>query len=383
MTTRVQKGITAGMALVGAGVVAAMPVAQQAPEVLRSAEANVQLAAALNGTPAENLALSAQRTVTALVGAPVGLATAAAALAQGGPANNAIAAAILKEVVDGPLYAADPAIYALDDLLPAPVGGSPGNVQESRGTSLITQFRADQLIAARDDINEAIRDSLGVGTATQPTGNEVSPAYAAARIGGGLAVSAQRAVTSAVTAPLGLVAVAEGLQESLSTGDNTNLYLALQAYIDAPNYVTDPIVFAADDVTPAPVGGDPQTNPALMNGSEISRLRGNVLLAPRDAVRNLVAGNLGVDPVTGADVNNVGARSLSASDSNLVKSTAGSTKSVTGANSSGKPVSAAVKAVGNEVQAAADRFQRRVEKLKSAVEKKKTTDTATASASAD
>ncbi len=302
MTTRVQKGITAGMALVGAGVVAAMPVAQQAPEVLRSAEANVQLAAALTGTPAENLSLSAQRTVTALVGAPVGVAAAAAALAQGGPTNNAIAAAILKEVVDGPLFAADPAIYALDDLLPAPVGGSPGNVQEERGTSLITQFRADQLIAARDDINEAIRDSLGVGPATQPPGNEVSPTYAAARIGGGLAVSAQRAVTSAVTAPLGLVGVAQGLQTSFETGNNKPLYLALQAYIDAPNYVTDPIVFAADDVLPQPIGGDPQTNPAQMNGSEISRLRGNVLLAPRDAVRNLVAGNLGVNPVTGNPV---------------------------------------------------------------------------------
>lgn len=48
-------------------------------------------------------------------------------------------------------------------------------MQEQRGTSLITQFRADQLIAARDDVNEAIRDSLGVGTAAQPTGNEVSP----------------------------------------------------------------------------------------------------------------------------------------------------------------------------------------------------------------
>jgi hypothetical protein len=302
MTTRVQKGITAGMALVGAGVMAAMPVAQQAPEVLRSAEADVQLAAALTGTPAENLALSGQRTVTALVGAPVGVATAAAALAQGGPTNNAIAAAILKEVVDGPLFAADPAIYALDDLLPAPVGGSPGNVQEERGTSLITQFRADQLIAARDDINEAIRDSLGVGPATQPAGNEVSPTYAAARIGGGLAVSAQRAVTSAVTAPLGLVGVAQGLQTSFETGNNKPLYLALQAYIDAPNYVTDPIVFAADDVLPQPIGGDPQTNPAQMNGSEISRLRGNVLLAPRDAVRNLVAGNLGVNPVTGNPV---------------------------------------------------------------------------------
>ncbi len=175
-------------------------------------------------------------------------------------------------------------------------------MQEERGTSLITQFRADQLIAARDDINEAIRDSLGVGPATQPLGNEVSPTYAAARIGGGLAVSAQRAVTSAVTAPLGLVGVAQGLQTSFETGNNKPLYLALQAYIDAPNYVTDPIVFAADDVLPQPIGGDPQTNPAQMNGSEISRLRGNVLLAPRDAVRNLVAGNLGVNPVTGNPV---------------------------------------------------------------------------------
>ena len=35
MTTRVQKGITAGMALVGAGVMAATPVAQPMPSRLR------------------------------------------------------------------------------------------------------------------------------------------------------------------------------------------------------------------------------------------------------------------------------------------------------------------------------------------------------------
>jgi hypothetical protein len=295
MSTRVQKGITAGVALVGAGVVAAMPVAQQAPEVLRSATANVELAAQLDGNPAENLALSGQRLVESLVGAPLGLIPAAQAVAEG---DNATLYGVLKQYVDGGLYVADPAIFALDDLLPAPIGGDPDNIQEQRGTSLITQFRADQLIAARDDINEAIRDSLGVGSATQPVGNEVSPAYAAARLGGGLAVSAQRAVTSAVTAPLGLVAVAQGVQQSFE-GNNKPLYLALQAYIDAPNYVTDPIVFAADDVLPQPVGGDPQTNPAQMNGSEISRLRGNVLLAPRDAVRNAVAGALNVNPVTG------------------------------------------------------------------------------------
>jgi hypothetical protein len=303
MKDRVQGCVTAGVALVGAGVVAALPIAQQAPEVVESANADVQLAAALTGTPAENLALSAQRTVTGLVGAPIGFATAAIALAQGTPAQNAAAAAILNEIVDGPLWAADPAIYALDDLLPAPIGGSPGNVQEQRGTSLITQFRADQLISARDDINEAIKDALVVGPLNaQPDGNEVSPVYAASRLGAGFALSGVRAAQSAVTAPLGLVAVAEGLQKSLNGDGNTDLYLALQAYIDGPNYVTDPIVFAADDVLPQPIGGDPQTNPAQMNGSQISRLRGNVLLAPRDAVRNLVAGNLGVDPIDGDPV---------------------------------------------------------------------------------
>jgi hypothetical protein len=306
MTTRVQKGITAGMALVGAGVMAATPAAQQAPEVLRSASADVQLSAVedrYTQSVPELFALSAQRTVTGLVGAPIGVTTAAIALAQGTPEGNAAAYAILKEVVDGPQWAADPAIYAFDDLLPSPIGGDQFNdPTDPDEDSAIAQFRADVLIAARDDINEALRDSLRVGTATQPEGNQVSPAYAAARLGGGLAVSAQRAVTSAITAPLGLVAVAEGLQESFETGDNTNLYRALQAYIDAPNYVTDPIVFAVDDVLPQPIGGDTHTNPAEMNGSEISRLRGNVLLAPRDAVRNLVAGNLGVDPVTGADL---------------------------------------------------------------------------------
>ena len=47
------------------------------------------------------------------------------------------------------------------------------------------------------------------------------------------------------------MAVAQGLQTSFETGNNKTLYLALQAYIDAPNYVTDPIVFAADDVAAA------------------------------------------------------------------------------------------------------------------------------------
>ncbi len=297
MTTRVQKGITAGVGTSrggrngrGAGRTAGARGAAQ--RQLPTSHSRL----AVDGTPAENsCTVGHSGRSPGWCGAPVGVATAAMLSRRSEPGRSGI----LKEFVDGPLWVADPAIYALDDLLPAPIGGEPGQrARNQRGDSLITQFRADQLITARDDINEAIRDSLGVGTATQPAGNEVSPTYAAARLGGGLAVSAQRAVTSAVTAPLGLVAVAEGLQQSFE-GNNKPLYTALQAYIDGPNYVTDPIVFAADDVLPQPVGGDTQTNPALMNGSEISRLRGNVLLAPRDAVRNVVAGALNVNPVTG------------------------------------------------------------------------------------
>jgi hypothetical protein len=314
MKERVQGAVTAGVALVGAGVMAAAPAAQQAPEVLRSVNADVALAAAVVQPPytqtvPELFALSAERTVTGLASTPVGLATAAIALAQG---QNPAAQAILKEIVDGPQWAADPAIYAFDDLLPEPLGGDEANnPRQPDADSAISQFRAAVLIAARDDVNEAIADSLGVGPATQPTGNEVSPAYAGARLAGGLGVSALRAAQSAVTAPLGLAAVAKGLQNSLGGGGNKELYLALQAYIDGPNYVTDPVVFAVDDVLPqAAGGGDLETNPAEMNGSDISRLRGNVLLAPRDNVRKVVAGALGVDPIKGNPVPSATANKL-------------------------------------------------------------------------
>lgn len=294
MKDRVQGAVTAGVALVGAGVMAAVPAVQQAPEVLRSVHADVQLAAVedrYTGSVPELFALSAQRSVTGLVSTPVGLATAAIALAQGGPDQTAAAYDILKEIVDGPMWAADPAIYAFDDLLSSPIGGDEFNdPTQPESDSAISQFRADVLIAARDDIKEAIGDSLGLGQ-SDDVDNE-GPVYAAARLGAGLGVSGVRGVQSAVTAPLGLVAVAQGLQQSFN-GNNKPLYQALQAYIDAPNYVTDPIVFAVDDVLPKAAGGsDPQTDPASMNGSEISRLRGNVLLAPRDAVRTVVAGSL-------------------------------------------------------------------------------------------
>jgi hypothetical protein len=235
-----------------------------------------------------------------LAGTPLGLAAAAIALAQG---QDAAALGLLEEIVDGPLWAADPAIYAFDDLLPEPIGGDDLNDPTTPDAdSAISQFRANVLYQAREDVKEALADTLGVGSASQPTGNQVSAVYAAARLAGGFADSAVRTAGSVALAPLGLVAVAEGLQKSFETGNNTDLYLALQSYIDGPNYALDPIVFAVDDVLPQPVGGDVEADPTQMDGSAVSDFRANVLLAPRDGIREAVAAPLGVDPVTGAEV---------------------------------------------------------------------------------
>jgi hypothetical protein len=301
MEDRVKGCVTVGVALVGAGVMAAMPGTQQAPEVLRSVNAEVALADApqhYNGTTAELIGTSAQRLAGSFISTPLGLIPIAQAAAAG---QDATVNDLVGEYIDGPLYVADPTIYALDDLLPAPFGGDPNNYAGEPGTSLITQFRANTLIKARDDVAEAVADTLGVGPLNQPTGNQVSPIYAAARLAGGFGETAVRTAVSTATAPLGLVGVAQGLQTSLDGGGNTNLYLALQAYIDAPNYATDPLVFAVDDVLPAPNGGDPDNVPEGPNDSAVTQFRANVLLAPRDQVRGAVARALGVDPVTGAD----------------------------------------------------------------------------------
>src|SRR4051794_9431890 len=214
MTTRVQKGITAGMALVGAGVMAATPAVQQAPEVLRSATVKVELAAAVEGSTAELLGESGERLLGSLATAPTGLLAAAQAYAGG---DEDVTYAILKNFIDGPLYVGDPLIYALDDLLPAPLGGDADNETTQRGDSLITQFRSDVLYQSRQEAGRALLDSLGLTTATDPqtAGFNEGVVYTASRVGFGLGQSAVRGATSAVTAPLGLIAVAQGVQESL------------------------------------------------------------------------------------------------------------------------------------------------------------------------
>jgi hypothetical protein len=379
MKTRVQCGVTAGLAIVGASVVAAMPVAQQAPEVLKSSDAKVALTAASDNPIdaavrlAQGFGQSGERLAGSLATSPLGLLPILQAVAAGSndAGQNQDLFDALVPYLDGGQYAFDPIIFALDDVLPAPLGQDPSTVPTDMGGSEIDLFRANVLLAARDDVDEAVADALGVGERAD-VDNE-SLIYDAARVGAGLGVSAMRAATTAVTAPLGLVAVAQGLQHSFQTGDNTALYSALEAYIDGPNYVTDPIVFAADDVLPSPVGSDPATDPREMGGSQISNFRADVLLGARDNVRKAVAGILDVDTVNNFSASSRGANEAVAGAS-TPSATGSNTSSAAGnAAASKKPITTAVKAFNKELKAGAERIDHTVKKLTGQDDKEKKT----------
>ena len=249
------------------------------------------------GSPAELFALSAVRSAQAFLGAPLGVAQAATLLAQG---KNAEAYAVLENVVDGPLWAADPAIYALDDIFPAPIGGDL-NIPTQPGTGAITQFRAQVLIAARDAVRGLVRQAVG---APQPTGrvavtaaeDDFDALAAAQRLAEGFGESAVRTVTTTAAAPLGLVAVVDGLKKSFDGEGNESLYVALRQFVDAPLYNADPAIFALDDVLPQPIGGDPAVDKRFSSGSAITKFRADVLWTATKNVRTPIAEALDVDP---------------------------------------------------------------------------------------
>lgn len=173
---------------------------------------------------------------------------------------------------------------------------------------------------------------------------------------------------------LGLLAIAA----AIAGNDNEALYNVLEAYIDAPNYVTDPVVFAVDDVLPAPVGSDPETDPTKMNGSEVARFRANTLLGVRDQVRGAVAGALDVNPnvvvASGAQAtqNSAGTRSLSPVQGSSATKTGNS--EVANKTDNPRPVRTVAKSINDQVKASADRLDRTVKKLAGGEQKKSGSD---------
>ena len=282
MNTRVQCGVTAGVAIVGAGLMAVAPltvpstVAQPTTHVT-----GVELAAATNPLEelAEGLTQTGQNAAGAAALSPLSPAVAAIALAGG---DSDLLYSVIRQSIDAPLWAADPTINALAAVLPAPLGGGKADETAEPGDGALIQFRDNVLWAATNAIRTPIGQALG---AHEPNPNE-NPV---ATFAGALGKSGERFVEGAALAPLGLIPIVQAIAE----GNEADLYVAIRQYIDAPLWVADPVLGTDPDAQVPPEGLK-----ALLpdRADDIQDFRDGVLWNATNTTRTAVANVLGGQP---------------------------------------------------------------------------------------
>ncbi len=360
--TRAQRGIAAGVAIVGAGAIALAPVAPPA-STARTTTVPVALTAAYTEPPLELFALSAQRAIGGLALAPLNPLIMAVAIAGG---DEELLYAALRQSIDAPLWVADPSLEAIAQILPEELGGGTG--QESTTTTddgALLQFRNDVLWAGTDELRTAIADALGV-----PAGANDNPAAVLAE---GFVRSASNLATGAVLAPLGIIPIAQ----AIAAGDEEGLYRAVRQYIDAPLWVADPAIEAVAEVLPDSLGGGTDGDPRTTGPADgaVMQFRNDVLWRATEQTRSLVATALDVDPdLDASDTETAGVaaasepadvaphqlrRQLSASDPVSAKAADGDTAKP----DRPRPVRAAVKSLGKQVESVSKRIDRTVDKL--------------------
>lgn len=362
---RVQCGLTAGVALVGAGVIAVAPVAPPAATA-RSVTWPVAMTASYTEAPPELLALSAQRIVEGLAAAPLNPLIMAVAIAGN---DRELLYAALRQSIDGPLWAADPALEALADILPAQLGGGSGNESTTAdGDGTLLQFRNDVLWSAGAQARNFVADVLEV-----PSTIDANPA---AILATGFASSATNLATGLALAPLGLIPIAE----AIATGEEADLYRVIRQYIDAPLWVADPSIEAVARVLPESLGGGTDRQPEVVGPEDgaLVQFRNDVLWQATAQTRTVVADALGVDP------------NLNTSETEAVGLTAGTERKTSNrplpqrlssvapeSNTAGvpkskpRPVRAAVTSINKQLQSTSDRIDRTVKRLTTPKSKKK------------
>ena len=226
MTTRVQCGVTAGLAIVGASVMAVAPLTLPMPSEAAPVTAEVQLTA----TPMEQAALLVQglaesgiRAGSGVALTPIGPVLVGAALASG---DNQRAYSVIRQSVDAPLWAADPTIDALATVLPRELGGGTDGVHEADNgqDGALINFRDDVLWAAHQRHSHADqRRSRCRRAACWPE---------LCRVGGCWAAGIGRTIRHehCRCRPLGLIPIAQ----AIAGGSEEELYVAIRQYIDAP-----------------------------------------------------------------------------------------------------------------------------------------------------
>ncbi|ODQ87526.1 hypothetical protein BHQ18_23230 [Mycolicibacterium flavescens] len=191
------------------------------------------------------------RVGSAFILTPLGFFEVASAFIEG---DTARMLAAIENIVDGPLWAVDPAFYGLRDALPAPLGGPGGAIENFR----------NQIWLATEEINAAIADPAGVlqnfidGTllaAQQPGPVPYAPVGGPidgfARIAQGVVATGLRLAQSAVLTPIGVLQLAAAVAQ----GDTDQALDIIENIVDGPLWVADPALYGLRDALPAPFGG--------------------------------------------------------------------------------------------------------------------------------
>lgn len=290
MNSRVQCGVTAGIALVGASVIAIAPIAPSTAVSARAVDAAATLMASFEGKTPDALAImSAQRLLEQLVQAPLIPLVLAMQLA-GGDEERLYSS--IRQIVDSPVYVADPAIEAIANLLPASLGGgSDHETTTSAGDGPFMQFRNNDLLGFRDSVNGLVADVLGVN----PT--SLNENYAAV-LTTAFQASALRVVNAGVLGAVGIVPV----MQAIAAGDNGELYKAIREYTDAPLWAADPAIEGLANALPASLGGDTNNDPDDENTGGLMQFRDNTLWTATRDTRVNIAHVLNVDVNTNGDV---------------------------------------------------------------------------------
>lgn len=284
MQSRVQCGLTAGIAIVGASVIAITPIAS--PAVMRAVDAATVLTADFtNYSEAELVAEFGKRLAEQFAQAPF---TPVVLAAQAVAGDETRLFSQIRQSVDAPVYVADPLIELAANALPAELGGGSDHKTNTATAADgdLMDFRNNEILGFRDDINAQFAAALGVGS---PLPNE-NYAWSLAQ---GVLASVERTAQGAVLAPIGLVAVAQ----AMASGDSAALYTAIRQYIDAPLWAADPAIDGLATALPASLGGgtdhDPTTQ-APQDGA-LMTFRNETLWGATHNTRVAVANVLRVD----------------------------------------------------------------------------------------
>lgn len=292
MTSRVSSGLTACVAAATAGVIAITPVVASTPTPPRIVDASASLLASFEGMNQAGLAfLAGQRLADQFLQAPLTPFVLAAQIA-GGDKERLFSQ--IRQIVDSPLYVADPLIEAIAITLPDEFGGGSDHVTNTTaGDGAFMQFRNNELLGLRDAINGQFADALGVD---KPWPNENYTAELAA----GLKESATRGMNGAVLGAVGVVAIAQAIVE----GDNVALYKAVREYTDAPLWVADPTIEGLAKALPESLGGGTDgvfTEQGPEDGA-LMRFRNEKLWTATRDTRVNIAHALGVNVNANGDV---------------------------------------------------------------------------------